>query len=110
PPTVTADGELCCYDVTERAITEAQNCPSNGAGGSFASTGSGVVESSSFAVTTVGTGGASCQHCGDAFNGSMQAELSLCGTSTALRKELVGCLCGEPCSLACDDNLCSGLS
>jgi hypothetical protein len=96
------DGELCCYDVTERDTGEILCDGSVGAGGF----GTGGV-----AVST-GAGG-SCQTCSSfatsAFMGASPA--GLCPSSQGIFTTLSTCLCSGACQPVCSTDLvCMGQS
>lgn len=104
---------LCCYDVTERELSNESLCGNGGFGGAGSTESSGFVSSTgqggSSAVSTSGAGGsAQCSHCSDAFEfAPMQP---LCPGSELLFKTMSGCACGGACSADCSDSFCAGSS
>jgi hypothetical protein len=104
------DGTLCCYQVTQRELTDESLC--QGFGGASPSESSSFVSSTGQggfgAASTTGAGGsASCAHCSDAF-GFAPTQQPLCPGSDALFKTMFGCACGGACSADCGDTFCAG--
>jgi hypothetical protein len=89
------DGELCCYDVTERGSDEILCRP--------------PVPDTKPPIP--GDGGIpSCQTCGSFLNNEFMGipTETPCLDSLAIFDTLRNCLCEGPCQPACSDNICSG--